>query len=154
MAATTVQILVVGIPSANTEAMLFSLSTRGWGARNVETLAEARQALETFRFAVVLAPETLADGGGYDLAPIVSRQSGSLYVGIPLSETLWLPVVERGAIVLGQRALNANVFENEVEFALGAAVGEARTGENCRTETQEGMPNRVAPVKRGGAEAA
>lgn len=134
--------------------MLLRLAARGWGTQHVDTLAEAREAMETFRFVVVLAPENLADGRGYDIADVVTRQAGSLYVGIRLSETLWLPVVERGALVLGQRALNGNVFENEVELAFGQVDGEARLDENRRTEAREGTSHRVAPVKRRGAEAA
>jgi hypothetical protein len=102
----------------------------------------------------VFAPENLLDGRGYDLAPTVSRQQGNLYVAIPLSETLWLPVVEYGALVLGQRALNANVFENEVEYALDLAGGEARAGDNLRTEMREATSHRVAPLKRRSAETA
>ncbi|HVB87476.1 MAG TPA: hypothetical protein VNK23_12520 [Candidatus Dormibacteraeota bacterium] len=154
MAATSLQILMVGNPCEQTAAMLFRLATRGWGARHVDTLAEARQVMETFRFAVALAPENLPDGRGYDLAAKVARQLGSLYVGIPLSETLWLPVVERGALVLGQRALNANVFENEVEFALSLLRDEARDAENRGSEALKGTPQPVSSVRRGGAKAA
>lgn len=154
MAATSLQILMVGNTSAETAAMLFRLATRGWGARHVDTLAEARQVMETFQFAVALAPENLADGRGYDLAAKVARQLGNLYVGIPLSETLWLPVVERGVLVLGQRALNANVFENEVEFALSLLREEARDAENRRSEALEGTPHPADAVKRGSVKAA
>ena len=87
---------------------------------HADTVAEAQTLLEEFRFPVVLARETLPDGNGYDLARTIARQRGTLFVGVALSETLWLPVVERGSIVLGQRALNTSVFENEVEIALGA----------------------------------
>jgi hypothetical protein len=154
MAATALQILMVGNPSANTAAMLFRLAKRGWGARHVDTVSEAKEVMQTFHFAVVLAPETLPDGRGYDLAPTVSRQLGNLYVGIPLSETLWLPAVERGALVLGQRGLNANVFENEMEFALGLLRGDLRDAEQRRSEAREGTAHRAGSVKRGGAEAA
>jgi hypothetical protein len=87
---------------------------------HADTVAQAKSLVEEFRFAVVLALETLPDGRGYDLARIIADQGGNLFVGVPLSEVLWLPVVEQGSIVLGQRALNASVFENEVEIALGA----------------------------------
>lgn len=154
MAATVLQILMVGNTSANTAAMLFRLAARGWGARHVDTLAEAKEVMGTFRFALVLAPENLPDGRGYDLSDVVSRQRGHLYVGIPLSETLWLPVIESGALVLGQRALNGNVFENEVELAFGLVNAEARVAENRRAEAREGTSHRAAPPKRRGAEAA
>ena len=154
MAATAIQTMMVGNPSANTAAMLFRLAARGWGARHADTLTEAKEVMATFRIAVVLAAENLPDGRGYDLGATVSKQSGYLYVGVPLSETLWLPVIERGARVLGQRALNTNVFENEVEFALGLVGGEARVAghrsEEARGETSRG----VASMKRRGAEAA
>jgi len=145
---------MVGNPSANTAAMLFRLATRGWCARHADTLAEAREVMETFRFTVVLAPEILPDGSGYDLVAIVSRQCGNLYVGIPLSETLWLPVVDHGAVVLGQRALNSNVFEHEVEFALGSAGADACVVQSRTDEARRGPSQRVAALKRRGAEAA
>ena len=86
--------------------MLARLTNRGFGSRTVETLREARDLLGTFRWDVVLAAESLVDGRGYDLTEIVARRSGTLLVGVPLSEScLWLPVVERGALVLGRRAL-------------------------------------------------
>jgi hypothetical protein len=154
MAASALQILMVGDPLVNTAAILFRLAARGWGAQHADTLAEAKEVMGTFRFAVVLAPENLPDGRGYDLSDMVTRQRGHLYVGIALSETLWLPVIERGALVLGQRALNGNVFENEVELALGLAGGEVRAAENRRAEAREGTSHRVAPLKRRRAEAA
>lgn len=114
------QILMVGNPAPSTGRLIFQLVSRGYGAMHADTVAEAQTLLEEFRFQVVLARETLPDGNGYDLARTIARQRGTLFVGVALSETLWLPVVERGSIVLGQRALNASVFENEVDIALGA----------------------------------
>ncbi len=154
MAAISLQILVVGASAASTESMLLRMEARGWGARRVDTAAEAKVLMGTFRFAVVLAVENLPDGRGYDLAGITARQSGTLFVGIALSEALWLPVVERGSFVLGQRALNANVFENEVELALGQVGGEARTTENRKAAAGAGTSHRLASAKRRGAEAA
>ena len=98
---------------------------------HADTVEEAKNLLADLRFAVVLAQETLPDGQGYDLAWLIAHQGGNLFVGVPLSETLWLPVVERGSLVLGQRALNASVFENEVEIALGAV----------RIQLQAGIPD-------------
>lgn len=115
----SLQILMVGSPAASTGRMIYQLVTRGHGAMHADTVAEAKALLEEFRFGVVLARESLPDGNGYDLARTIARKGGNLFVGVALSETLWLPVVERGLIVLGQRALNASVFENEVEIALG-----------------------------------
>ncbi len=94
---------------------------------HADTVTEAKTLLEEFRFAVVLAGEALPDGSGYDLARTIERQGGNLFVGVALSETLWLPVVEHGSLVLGQRALNASVFENEVEIALGAVRARLKT---------------------------
>lgn len=118
MAAMPLQILVVGTPIPPGGRLIFQLAIRGHGIRHADTVAEAKKLLQGVRFTVVLARETLPDGRGYDLARMIGRQGGNLFVGVPLSETLWLPVVERGSIVLGERALSANVFENEVEIAL------------------------------------
>lgn len=149
-----VQILMVGNPSPSTGRLIFRLTTRGYGARRVDTVAEARSVLETFRFAVVLAAETLPDGKGYDLAAAVARYSGNLFVGVALSETLWLPVVERGALVLGQRALNASVFENEVEIALGAMRKEILPVHAGKPAVAVAASRRASPAKRRGVEAA
>jgi hypothetical protein len=120
MSTEPLQILIVGSPGSSTGRLILQLASRGHVARYADTVAEATGLLEGLHFAVVLARESLPDGRGYDLARTVARQGGNLFVGVPLSEILWLPVVERGSLVLGQRALNASVFENEVEIALGA----------------------------------
>lgn len=153
MAVLSVQILMVGNPTASTGRLIFRLTTRGLGAQHVDTVAEAKSLLETFRYAVVLATEKLPDGRGYDLASLVARSSGCLFVSVPLSETLWLPVVDRGSIVLGQRALNASVFENEVEIALGEARAEIRPRGNDAGPQAE-IRRRVALPKRRHTEAA
>jgi hypothetical protein len=127
MATASIQILIVGNPAASTSRLIFQLTARGSLAKHANTVAEAKSLLDGFRFAVVLARETLPDGRGYDLARMIAGQGGNLFVGVPLSEMLWLPVVERGSMVLGQRALNASVFENEVEIALGAVRTQLRT---------------------------
>jgi DNA-binding NtrC family response regulator len=154
MAAISIQILVVGATAASTEAMLLRLEARGWGARRVNTVAEAKELMATFRFAVVLAAENLRDGSGYDLAELVAQQSGDLFVGIVLTDMLWLPAVEHGVFVLGQRALNSNVFENEVELALGQVGGENRAAETRRAAAEAGTSHRLATAKRRGAQAA
>ncbi|MGA9883617.1 MAG: hypothetical protein WBQ34_07855 [Candidatus Acidiferrales bacterium] len=153
MAVLSVQILMVGNPTPSTGRLIFRLTTRGFGAQHVDTVAEAKSLLETFRYSVVLATEKLPDGRGYDLASLVARVSGYLFVGVPLSETLWLPVVARGSIVLGQRALNASVFENEVEIALGEARTEIKP-RGSDAEPRAGMSRRVAMPRRRHTEAA
>jgi hypothetical protein len=138
MATAPLQILMVGSPGASTGRLIFQLAARGHVVGHADTVAEAKALLEGARFAVVLAREILPDGCGYDLARAVSRQGGNLFVGVQLSETLWLPVVERGSSVLGQRALNASVFENEVEIALGAVRAQ------LRSETPDNLIQHIA----------
>jgi hypothetical protein len=119
MSAIGMRILMIGKPSDSTTATLRRLGTRGWGARNVEKLAEARELMETYRFDLVLASESLADGSGYDIREFVTQQGGTLLVSVALSEScLWLPVVEWGVKVLGNRALNAAMLESEAEMLL------------------------------------
>jgi hypothetical protein len=127
MATAPLQILIVGSPGSSTGRPILQFASWDHVARYADTVAEATVLLEGFHFAVVLARETLPDGRGYELARIIARQGGNLFVGVPLSETLWLPVVERGSLVLGQRALNASVFENEVEIALGAVRAQIKS---------------------------
>jgi hypothetical protein len=119
MSAIAIRILATGPFGPLTRASLRRLADRGWGSRIAGTLREARELLGTFRFDLVLAAETLPDGRGYDIAPLVTRQLGTLMVGVALSEScLWLPVVDRGTDVLGKRALNASVIEAEAEAIL------------------------------------
>lgn len=103
MFATPVRVLVVGLTSANTQAMLERWRRSGWGAHMVESVHEAETVLKTIRFKVILAAENLRDGSGYELAPLVARQSGSLFISVALSETcLWLPVIEQGIKRIGK----------------------------------------------------
>jgi hypothetical protein len=119
MSISSVQILTVGPTTLNTLATLRRLVRSGWSSHSVATIGEAETVLKTIRFNVVLAAEKLADGVGYDLAPIIGRQGGTLYIGVSLSETcLWLPVVERGVRSLGERAMNSAVLESEVAEVL------------------------------------
>ena len=136
MFATPVRVLVVGLKSANTQTMLERWRRSGWGSHIVESVQEAETVLKTIRFKVILAAENVCDGSGYDLAALVARQSGNLFISVALSETcLWLPVIEQGARSLGKRAINPWILETEVESLLrafdadpagGGRVGEAR----------------------------
>lgn len=117
----TIRILVAGTPSANTGALLTRLAKRGWGARTVATIQQARQQLEGFAFDVTLASETLPDGLGYELAADVVRRGATLFVGVALSESvLWLPVIERGTRVLGTRGIHPQALLQEMESLLRA----------------------------------
>lgn len=125
MPSSSMSILVVGPSTLDTDPMLAGLAARGWGSRSVLTLREAQELLQTFRFGIVLAAESLADGRGYDLVDTVARHSGTLLVGVALSESfLWLPVLHRGANVLGKRAVKADLIEYEVEMLLRAPNSE------------------------------
>jgi hypothetical protein len=87
----------------------------------VDTLKEAETLMTTFKFDLVLALEHLSDGRGCDLAEQVARESNSLLVGIELSETyLWLPVIYHGNKVMGERAINSEMVEMELEELLAA----------------------------------
>lgn len=101
----------------------------GWGAHMVESVHEAETVLKTIRFKVILAAENLRDGSGYELAPLVARQSGSLFISVALSETcLWLPVIEQGIRELGKRAINPWMLETEVECVLRAFDADSTAG--------------------------
>lgn len=134
MSAMGMRILVVGTSSVDTKAMLGRLAKRGWESSLVGTLRKGRDLLKAFRFDLVLSTERLSDGRGYDFSRAVERQLGTLLVGVALSETwLWLPVVERGKKVLGQRALDASKLESEAGRIL-----------ECRDTTAS--PSGMAPV--------
>ena len=119
MPALGMRILVVGTPSRGTQAILSRLASCGWGSRMVETLREAEPLVNTFRFDMVLATESLPDGRAYAMTQLIARRGGTLIVAVALSEScLWLPVVERGAKVLGTRALNPEQLEVEAQKIL------------------------------------
>ena len=126
-----VRILVIGPPTAGTDGIVRKLTAAGWGSHSVTSLAEAETVLKTIRFKVVLSAEKLPDGTGYELAPLIGRQAGTLFIGVSLSETcLWLPVVEKGSHTLGRRAMNPAMLEAEVRRLLrptGSSGGDWNT---------------------------
>ncbi|MFY9691534.1 MAG: hypothetical protein WA369_07845 [Candidatus Acidiferrales bacterium] len=141
MPGTTMRILFAGRPAPVTQEVLARLATRGFGTHRVEKLSEAHEFLEIFRLDVVLAWESLADGRGYALAEAIKRQSGTLIVGVPLSEScLWLPVVEGGVAVLGKRAFSPGMLEAELDRLLGARLVEEKRPQNITTRLSDGRP--------------
>lgn len=154
MSVSSSEILIVGTTSSSTDRLVFRLTPRGHKARHVDTLAAAKLLSKTVQFNVTLASENLPDGRGYDLARLVARNFGYLYVGVPLTETLWLPVIERGTVVFGQRALNANVFENEVEMVIRTLKCQTSAGDHPGLSASGSTSHRIASPKRKSAQAA
>jgi hypothetical protein len=144
------RILVVGTPSRGTQSILSRLAICGWGSRTVETLREAETLVNTFRFDVVLATESLPDGRAYAMTQMIARRSGTLIVAIALSEScLWLPVVEQGERVLGRRALNPEQLERELEkILLASDPKQLRTlaAEAHPPPRRAGVPRRKSPA--------
>jgi hypothetical protein len=121
MSTSAVRVLIVGSTTSSTNGILKKLAQAGWGSHAVDGAREAETVLKTIRFKVVLSSEKLPDGTGYELAPLIARQGGSLFVGVTLSETcLWLPVIEKGERSLGKRAMNPTMLETEVSELLRA----------------------------------
>jgi hypothetical protein len=149
MPSVALRILVIGEFLPGTGDVLRRLSDRGWGARNVATLQDARHLLGTFDFDVVLASESLPDGRGYDIAAAVASHSRTLLVGVALSEScLWLPVVERGRYVLGKRGLNLQALESEMETLLASqARSFARETVREMVGKPSFMPERPGPQR-------
>jgi DNA-binding NtrC family response regulator len=126
MSVSAVRILVVGAISPSTIATLQRLERDGWSFQSVNTIAEAEGVLKMIRFDVVLADEIVGDGCGYDLTDSVLERAETLLVSIALSEaSLWLPVVERGMLTLGDRAVNSSMLQLEIVEAL-SEPGETR----------------------------
>lgn len=122
--ASAVRVLIVGPTTSSTNGILSKLARAGWGSHAVAGAREAETVLKTIRFKVVLSSEKLPDGTGYELAPLIARQGGSLFIGVTLSETcLWLPVIEKGERSLGKRAMNPTMLEAEVSGLLRALKG-------------------------------
>jgi hypothetical protein len=143
MSISVVQILTVGPATLDTLATLRRLVCSGWSSHSVSTVREAETVLKTIRFNVVLSAEKLSDGTGYELAAILTRQRGTLYIGVALSETcLWLPVVERGLRSLGDRAMNTAILESEVAELLrrvqNGIAAERATPKELRAELAAG----------------
>ena len=156
MSAIGMRILTIGTCSADTVAMLNRLAKRGWGSRTAETLSEGRSLLKTFKFDLVLSSESLSEGRGYDVSETVAGQSGTLLVGVALSEScLWLPVIERGKHVLGKRALNASMLELTAQDLLGETDGQSLTeighGIPMHAERSEATRNGVPRRKKSAA---
>jgi hypothetical protein len=151
MATIAVRMLFVGGSSPRTSAILTRLGQKGWGSYGVDALKEAQTLMTTFKFDLVLALENLADGRGYDLAEQVTQGSNSLLVGIALSDTyLWLPVIYHGKKVMGERAINSEMVERELEDILTAA-DRVHTRETIRGSSEAAtrvMSTRVSRVRR------
>jgi hypothetical protein len=150
MSSLLVRVLIVGPPTFSTHNLSKESAAAGWGSHSVSTLSEAEAVLKTIRFKVVLAAEKLPDGTGYELASLIGRQAGSLFIGVSLSETcLWLPVVEKGIRTLGRRAMNPRMLETE----LGQLFRSVRVPE---TEWQSGSTADSVTGRKGdhGGEAA
>ncbi len=142
MAATTMRILYAGAPAPMMDEVLARLAARGFGAYRAEKLCEARDLLGAFRLDVVLAAELLSDGRGYALADTMRQHSGTLIVGVALSESsLWLPVIERGVTVLGKRALSHAMLEPELDRLLGIRLFEEKSARKVAARLSDGRPD-------------
>ena len=125
MSYTSMRILAIGDVVPSTRDILRRFSERGWGARYVPSVRDAKDLLHTYDFDVSLSAEALPDGRGYDVGELIAQHARSLFVGVALSETcLWLPVICRGAHVLGKRALNPEMLEAELLGLLSASARE------------------------------
>jgi hypothetical protein len=149
MCATMMRILFAGTASSSTDDVLARLAARGFGAYRTDRLREARDLLETFRLDVVLAAETLVDGRGYALADAMRRHSGTLIVGVALSEScLWLPVIERGTAVLGRRAFSPAMLETELDHLLGIRLLEESKSRRVTARLSDGRPDSDRTVRQ------
>ena len=73
--------------------------------------------LKAIRFKVILAAENVRDGSGYELAPLVARQSGNLFNLNCAFGNMSVAACDRtGVRSLGKRALNPWMLETELEF--------------------------------------
>jgi hypothetical protein len=117
--------LFVGKPRPQDVAMLTRMGRRGWGSYSADNLSEARMLIEGGGFDLVLALQALPEGSGYELIAAVAEREGSLFVGIDLlRDRLWIPVVEHGERVFGDRAVHADSVEAEWEHVLRVAAEE------------------------------
>lgn len=152
MPSSALRILVVGSHLASTNAVLRRLLFRGWASYAVDTLSQAQSVLRTIQFDIVLASEHLPDGRGYDLTASVAQSSGTLLVCVALSENcLWLPVLEEGTRVLGDRAINSNGLEHDMERLL-ASSSHKRSSDSQRGDGRPGSKREIPPRRKQIAE--
>jgi len=138
----TPRVLFAGTPAPTTDEVLARMATRGFGACRADNLSRARSLVEAGRVDVVLANEFLSGGSGYALADAMKRSGGTLIVGVALSENcLWLPVVERGATVLGRRAFSCAMLEVELGRLLGDRMAEEKRAYPARVRLSDGRPD-------------
>jgi hypothetical protein len=117
--------LFVGKPLPRDVAMLTRMGRRGWGSYSADNLADARRLIERGGVDLVLALQNLPDGSAYDLISAVSQSRGSLFVELELSrENVWIPAVDHGERVFGDRGIHPQNLEAECEKTL---VRSART---------------------------
>jgi hypothetical protein len=115
--------LFVGKPCQKSVAMLTRMGRRGWGSYSADNLKEARPLIEGGGFDLVLALQELPDGSGYELLSPLAERGSSLFVGIDLfHDRLWIPVVELGERMFGDRAIPADTAEAAWEQILLAAA--------------------------------
>ena len=119
MPSIAMRILVIGEFLPGTGEILRRLSGRGWGARKVPTLRDARAPAGDVRFRCGARFRSPPRWPRLRCRRIRCLHSRTLMVGVALSEScLWLPVVDRGKHVLGKRALNVEALESEMETLL------------------------------------
>jgi hypothetical protein len=159
MSTSAVRVLIVGPTTSSTVGILKKLARAGWGSHAVAGAREAETVLKTIRFKVVLSSEKLPDGTGYELAGLIARQRGSLFIGVTLSETcLWLPVIERGEKSLGKRAINPTALEAEVSEILRVlkaaepAAKEFRPTGLAQENSKDARQTAVLYFERGGVD--
>jgi DNA-binding response OmpR family regulator len=150
MSAAVIRILVVGSHPPATSAITTRLVLLGWGSQLVDTLREASIALETFKFEVVLSAEHLPDGRGYELTEVVASRKSTLFVCVALSEnSLWLPVLDRGASVLGTRAVSGSDLEFEIVKLLSVSAANL-TGRALAEVVQSPWKRPLLPGRKPG----
>jgi hypothetical protein len=111
--------LFVGKPLPRDVAMLTRMGRRGWGSYSADNLAEARSLIKRGGVDLVLALQNLPDGSAYDLISAVSQSRGSLFVELELSrESVWIPAVDHGERVFGDRGIHPDNLETECEKTL------------------------------------
>jgi hypothetical protein len=145
--------LFVGKAGAQDIAMLTRMGRRGWGAYSADNLKEARRLVAGGGFDLVLALQHLPDGSGYELEAPVEKQKRSLFVEIELfSQKLWIPVVEHGENVFGDRAVGAGAAEAEweqllLEAAMVEVAGQDGRRRGARPVEMPAMAMGHAPVQ-------
>lgn len=122
MRADSLTILLVGPDFTPGSQFLKRLCRDGCSCVIAKNLEEARVALRTGEFDLVLSEIALPDGSAFPLLGLLEGAPASLFFSVRVHDGCWwLPALQRGRRTWGQAALHPAEFAHALASLLGAA---------------------------------